>query len=252
MATPVAAAFVGGFAIAILFVVVVLGAFPWLESARASSLQFSSGSIGALLDQAQGPVWESINAITLGTPDMNASLDFYERLGLVTTYGGQGANFSTVGLGGDDNTLHVNLFLDEGLGPVYSVCTELQAWGRYIVYVSDVDAMHERAVLRGLAPEFEPRNGPWGERYFHIRDPGGHEVSFAQRIAQPRGCGDDPHCYGLLVAGVAVLLTLWSLLLLAWLHLRRRRSPGAALESGAPAPLASSLQPLEAGGGRAG
>jgi ABC-type nitrate/sulfonate/bicarbonate transport system substrate-binding protein len=34
----------------------------------------------------------------------------------------------------------------------------------------------------GLAPEFSARDGSWGERYFHIVDPDGHELSFARPI----------------------------------------------------------------------
>ena len=55
-------------------------------------------------------------------------------------------------------------------------------WGRCVIYVSNVDAMHAKAVNAGLHPEFEPRDAAWGERYFHIRDPMGHELSFARRI----------------------------------------------------------------------
>ena len=29
---------------------------------------------------------------------------------------------------------------------------------------------------------FAPRDATWGERYFHIVDPDGHELSFAQPI----------------------------------------------------------------------
>jgi uncharacterized glyoxalase superfamily protein PhnB len=32
-----------------------------------------------------------------------------------------------------------------------------------------------------LAPE-EPRDAEWGERYFHLTDPDGHELSFARPI----------------------------------------------------------------------
>jgi len=27
-----------------------------------------------------------------------------------------------------------------------------------------------------------PADAPWGERYFHILDPDGHELSFARRL----------------------------------------------------------------------
>jgi uncharacterized glyoxalase superfamily protein PhnB len=42
--------------------------------------------------------------------------------------------------------------------------------------------MHARIVEAGLTPEFEPRDAPWGERYFHLRDPDGHELSFARPL----------------------------------------------------------------------
>ena len=34
----------------------------------------------------------------------------------------------------------------------------------------------------GLAPMTEPADAPWGERYFHVRDPDGHELSFARPL----------------------------------------------------------------------
>jgi len=46
----------------------------------------------------------------------------------------------------------------------------------------DLDAFLTQAVSTGLRPEFPPRNGSWGERYFRILDPDGHELSFARPI----------------------------------------------------------------------
>jgi uncharacterized glyoxalase superfamily protein PhnB len=34
----------------------------------------------------------------------------------------------------------------------------------------------------GVTPSTIPEDAPWGERYFHINDPDGHEVSFARRL----------------------------------------------------------------------
>ncbi len=56
------------------------------------------------------------------------------------------------------------------------------SWGRAIFYVDDVDACYRRATEHGLTPEFAPRDAEWGERYFHIRDPDGHELSFARPL----------------------------------------------------------------------
>ena len=55
-------------------------------------------------------------------------------------------------------------------------------WGRAIFYVNDVDAIYMRAISNKLDPDFAPRDAVWGERYFHITDPDGHELSFARRL----------------------------------------------------------------------
>jgi uncharacterized glyoxalase superfamily protein PhnB len=104
---------------------------------------------------------------------MPESVSFYQSLGFHLLYGGPSASFSsfTVGAG------YLNLQLDS-LGPSGNTI-----WGRVIIYVDDVDAMHQRAVGAGFEPESTPADAPWGERYFHIRDPDGHELSFAKPIA---------------------------------------------------------------------
>ena len=43
--------------------------------------------------------------------------------------------------------------------------------------------MYVRALAHGYAPEMAPADAPWGERYFHLRDPDGHELSFAKLLA---------------------------------------------------------------------
>jgi len=54
-------------------------------------------------------------------------------------------------------------------------------WGRMIFYVADVDAFWEYLRGKGLQPE-KPRDASWGERYFHMLDPDGHELSFARPL----------------------------------------------------------------------
>jgi uncharacterized glyoxalase superfamily protein PhnB len=34
--------------------------------------------------------------------------------------------------------------------------------------------------------ENEPKNAPWGERYFHIREPDGYQLSFAMPIKEKK------------------------------------------------------------------
>ena len=112
---------------------------------------------------------ESINAVTLGVTDMAASCAFYERLGFERHYGGPEEPFTSYQVG----PTYLNLQAAEVVGT---------GWGRFIVHVDDVDAMHRRAVDAGLTPTMAPSDAPWGERYFHIDDPDGHEVSFARPL----------------------------------------------------------------------
>ncbi len=111
----------------------------------------------------------SLSAVTLGVTDMAASCRFYAALGFDVRDGGPEAPFTSFAVG----TSFLNLQL------VPSVQT---GWGRFIVHVDDVDAVHARAVAAGLSPTMPPSDASWGERYFHIDDPDGHEISFARPL----------------------------------------------------------------------
>ena len=116
---------------------------------------------------------ETISAITLATHDMARSVRFYRALGFGLHYGGEDAAFTSFVVG--SSYLNVCAASPE---------SELSWWGRVIFHVSDVDAIYERAVRHGLTPQFAPRDASWGERYFHLTDPDGHELSFARPLEQ--------------------------------------------------------------------
>lgn len=115
---------------------------------------------------------ESISAVTIVVADMARSVRFYDALGFERRYGGEDAGFTSYQVGGG----YLNLAPRAEAG-------EVSRWGRTIFYVEDVDAMHAKAIAAGFAPEFAPRDASWGERYFHLRDPDGHELSFARPLA---------------------------------------------------------------------
>lgn len=51
--------------------------------------------------------------------------------------------------------------------------------GMYIyIHVDDVDAEHERQVELGIQPVTEPRDWPWGNREFVLKDPDGYKLCF--------------------------------------------------------------------------
>jgi catechol 2,3-dioxygenase-like lactoylglutathione lyase family enzyme len=121
--------------------------------------------------------FREINAVTLSVADMDRSVAFYADLGFPLVVGGAGAPFSTVRAGRS----FLNLQLVAGWTPPGGALVA-GVWGRVIFWVDDVDAVHERAVAHGHRPEFPPADAPWGERYFHLRDPDGHELSFARPL----------------------------------------------------------------------
>ena len=111
-----------------------------------------------------------INAITFHIVDMPRSLAFYRALGFEQVYGGPTAAFSSLSIGSD----FVNLQrVDDAPTP---------GWGRVIFHVESPDEVHQRCVESGFDPMMAPSNAPWGERYFHVRDPDGHELSFARKL----------------------------------------------------------------------
>lgn len=114
---------------------------------------------------------ESISAITLATHDMARAVAFYTALGFALKYGGPDAGFTSFHAGAG--------YLNLTAAPAVQTWAW---WGRAIFHVDDVDAVHARALAAGLSPAFAPRDASWGERYFHITDPDGHELSFARPL----------------------------------------------------------------------
>ena len=113
---------------------------------------------------------QSISAVTLGVGDMARSVAFYrDGVGLEILYGGEGAGFTSFQVGDG----YLNLVLTD---------QQMNWWGRTIFYVDDVDRMHSRMTEAGLVTDTEPADAPWRERYFHITDPDGHELSFARPL----------------------------------------------------------------------
>jgi len=114
---------------------------------------------------------KGFSALTLSTRDMSRSVSFYKTLGFRLDHGGPTAGFSTLWAG----PTALNLTTEAGeTGPGF--------WGRAIFEVDDVDAFYADITGKGLATDFEPRDAPWHERYFHMKDPDGHELSFMTPI----------------------------------------------------------------------
>ncbi|MCH8806531.1 MAG: VOC family protein [Planctomycetes bacterium] len=110
---------------------------------------------------------ERISAVTLAVRDMACSVAFYQDLGFRLVYGGVDASFTSLQAG----AAFVNLTAVPTYGHAW--------WGRAIFRVDDADAQYQEFLAAGLSPE-SPRDAAWGERFFHVLDPDGHELSFAE------------------------------------------------------------------------
>jgi catechol 2,3-dioxygenase-like lactoylglutathione lyase family enzyme len=117
------------------------------------------------------PTIEKISAITFRVLNMKASVQFYRNvLGMELLYGGEWASFSSLRTSDSESAI---LNLEQG--------ASVPQWGRLIFYVGDVDAFWTHLTEKGFGPEI-PRDASWGERYFHMLDPDGHELSFARPL----------------------------------------------------------------------
>jgi uncharacterized glyoxalase superfamily protein PhnB len=115
---------------------------------------------------------ESISAITIATHDMARAIAFYRALG-----------FDDIAHGGPD-TPFTSFRIGSGYLNLIAMPQDKRWswWGRVIFHVADVDAVYAKALDAGFAPSTTPRDAEWGERYFHLTDPDGHELSFARPL----------------------------------------------------------------------
>ena len=109
-------------------------------------------------------------AVNLEVQDMAQSVDFYGRLGLKRVYGGEHSSFTA--FRGSEGYIN--------LRPISSQVGRRSS--RIIVLVEEVDSLYSKLKANGLEPE-SPRDGDPGERFFYLKDPDGHELSFVQLLS---------------------------------------------------------------------
>jgi catechol 2,3-dioxygenase-like lactoylglutathione lyase family enzyme len=140
-----------------------------------------------------------ISAITLRVKDMEKSCTLYSKIpGFSLTYGGKASDrFTTFEIGkGSKTTTYLNLELievDEDSSDFYKKSNlgrkmkGSEDFGRIIFHSENVDKLfsymkQDEYISKSIVFENEPTNAPWGERFFHIREPNGYQLSFAQPL----------------------------------------------------------------------
>ena len=139
-----------------------------------------------------------ISAITLKVKDMEKSCSLYSKIpGFRLTYGGKPSDrFTTFEIGeGSNATTYLNLELievNEGSSdfskiPNLGKTRANEDFGRIIFHTENVDRLYsymkqDEYISKHIVIENKPTNAPWGERFFHIREPDGYQLSFAQPL----------------------------------------------------------------------
>ncbi len=139
-----------------------------------------------------------ISAVTLKVKDMGKSCSLYSKIpGFRLRYGGKPSDsFSTFEIGeGSKAATYLNLELiedDEGSFDVFKKpnlgkTRGSEDFGRVIFHTENVDKLYsymkqDEYISKHIVFENEPTNAVWGERFFHIREPNGYQLSFAKPL----------------------------------------------------------------------
>jgi catechol 2,3-dioxygenase-like lactoylglutathione lyase family enzyme len=126
-----------------------------------------------------------ISAVTLKVNEMEKSCKFYSKIpGFKLVYGGtRDDTFATYQIGERNKKTYLNLELAEET-PERLVITD---FGRIIFHTESVDELYlymkrDEDISRSVVFESKPADAPWGERFFHIREPSGYQLSFAKPL----------------------------------------------------------------------
>ena len=133
-----------------------------------------------------------ISAITLKIRDMKKSCSFYSKLpGFKLAYGGATDPFTTFEIKDSKMYLNLELINDDITTNDSDMHMNQRDFGRIIFHTDDVDELYrymksDKVVSEAVTFETEPADAPWGERFFHVREPNGYQLSFAHPLSNGR------------------------------------------------------------------
>ena len=137
-----------------------------------------------------------ISAVTLIIENMGRSCRFYSQIpGFKLVYGGSSDDtFSTFEIEEEHISkmcLNLEVSITNNKNSHHHQ-RKRKNFGRIIFYTEDVDRLYSyfrsnKNISNLISFENEPTNAAWGERYFHIREPDGYQLSFAKPIANNKG-----------------------------------------------------------------
>lgn len=123
---------------------------------------------------------KSIAGIVSYVKDTEKTADFYEGLGFIVTKRSS-----------DQASVRLNWFWIDFHDQSHESKAEFQAEavaqpkgaGTYLyVSVADVDEYYKELTQKGYKPSGEPKDWPWGNREFVLRDPDGYKLVFFKKL----------------------------------------------------------------------
>src|SRR5437588_12818676 len=134
-----------------------------------------------------------ISAVTLLIKNMERSCNFYSKIpGFTLVYGGSYEDtFTTYEIGEYIPKMYLNLELIITNDNHKDTKRKKQQFGRIIFHTEDVDKLYSyftssEYISNLISFENEPTDAVWGERYFHIREPDGYQLSFPKPIGKEK------------------------------------------------------------------
>jgi len=117
-----------------------------------------------------------ITGLVCWVRDNTLSVKFYKKLGFDVVDSDD--NVSRVKLG--EYTISLVTMRDEPEFSRDSLSGD-KGRGQYLyIHVDDVEVKHAELVKIGITPYSEPRDWPWGNREFIVKDPDGYKLCFWQ------------------------------------------------------------------------
>jgi catechol 2,3-dioxygenase-like lactoylglutathione lyase family enzyme len=123
---------------------------------------------------------KSVSGLLCYVKDLNLTSKFYEDLGFLKS-------------GGDEYHISFRLnwfsldFVLESKEEKEEFKEEANAENKgagvyFYINVEKIDDFYKELVEKGFRPSSEPRDWPWGNREFVLRDPDGYKIVFFQKI----------------------------------------------------------------------
>ena len=109
-------------------------------------------------------------------------------------YGGSlNDSFTTYQIGKDNTSAYPNLELNTDItnNSDPDINVDRKRFWRIIFHTDDVDKLYSNfksneEISNTISFENEPKDASWGERYLHIREPDGYQLSFAEPLKQKK------------------------------------------------------------------